>query len=239
LVVKLRSRLTYANVGVTVALVLAGTGLAVASSPGRGAVISTCYRASGGGLRVIDTARKGSAGNCSKKEKALSWNQQGPQGVRGVPGLQGTPGVQGAQGLQGVQGMPGPTFGVMTVGTGAPNPPANPDESSASARNVGRHFAFTLPADGKVYIRFTARDMSATCSPSGIATAGLYLDGAPVPKTLQTIAATAPGLIEFTTIAAVAAGPHAAEVRDDCPVGNVDVTTDPTNSTWTALLLGG
>lgn len=52
-------------------------------------MITACYHKgkSNGVLRVSTT------GNCGKKERALSWNQQGPQGQQGQ---QGPPGPAGA-----------------------------------------------------------------------------------------------------------------------------------------------
>src|SRR2546430_3309774 len=117
---KLRSHLTYANVGVTLALVLATTGFAVASIPGRAGVVSACYQRTSGSLRVIDSAKRGSVGKCRKSEKPLSWNQQGPQGLQGGRGVQGLPGVQGVQGSTGLNGGQG-----VKGDTGAPGPPAS------------------------------------------------------------------------------------------------------------------
>jgi hypothetical protein len=116
---KLRSRLTYANVGVTVALVLATTGLAVASIPAGSGVIFGCYSKNDGALRVIDKGKAGSTGKCRKSEAALSWSQQGRQGIpgsagapgiQGITGLKGDSGIQGIQGLKGDTGVPGPTI---------------------------------------------------------------------------------------------------------------------------------
>jgi len=88
---KLRSRLTYANVAATGALVFAMSGFAVASIPGPGGVVKGCYSKSTGSLRVIDS-KKG----CSKKhERTLSWNQQGPRGLQGIQGGQGIQGIPG------------------------------------------------------------------------------------------------------------------------------------------------
>jgi hypothetical protein len=91
----IRPRLSYANVGTTVALVLAGTGFAVASIPGGRGVISACYGVRGGSLRIIDTARKRSAGHCQRGERLLTWNRTGPVGVPGARGLQGKTGPSG------------------------------------------------------------------------------------------------------------------------------------------------
>jgi hypothetical protein len=74
---RLRSHLTYANVGVTVALILGASGFAVAAIPDDKGEIQACYKKSDGKLRVIDPAKKGSAGKCKSDEKALNWNQKG------------------------------------------------------------------------------------------------------------------------------------------------------------------
>lgn len=92
---KLRSGQGYAFAGVTLALVLAASGFAVASIPGRGGIIHGCYKKHGGGLRVINRSKRGFAGKCRKSEKSLSWNQKG---TPGTPGAQGTPGPQGPAG---------------------------------------------------------------------------------------------------------------------------------------------
>jgi hypothetical protein len=233
---KLRSHLTYANVGVTVALVLATTGFAVASIPGRGGIISACYRGSGGGLRAIDTAKKGSAGKCTKKEKALSWNQQGPRGLQGVPGQ---PGPQGVQGVRGLSGPPGPTFGAATM-SNQQTPAASPDESSANATAQRRHFDFNLPTGGNVYIRYFDRFMARACSAGG-SDAGLYLDGAPIPNGGQQISSVpaSPSATELISMTVAAAGPHAAEVREDCFSGTLGTDSESGFGTWTVLLLGG
>src|SRR3712207_6304236 len=65
---------------VLAALALAATGAAVAGGaiPGGDGVIHGCHNPSGG-LRVIDKEAT-PAQACSKSEKALSWNKEGPQG---------------------------------------------------------------------------------------------------------------------------------------------------------------
>src|SRR6476619_822796 len=87
-----------ATIIAVVALVFAMGGFAVASIPGSGGTISACYRKAGGAVRVIDTARKGPAGRCSRSERSLAFNQQGP---RGLQGIQGTPGQNGTNGSNG------------------------------------------------------------------------------------------------------------------------------------------
>jgi hypothetical protein len=113
--------LSYANVAATVALVLAGTGFAVASIPDRGGVISACYATRGGSLRLIDTVRKGLAGHCGRGERLVTWNQTGRPGL---PGPRGLPGVQGPKGDPGDLGPPGPGASrIYAPPLGIDNPP--------------------------------------------------------------------------------------------------------------------
>jgi hypothetical protein len=52
-----------------------------------------------GAIRIV-----AAPGACNANETALSWNQQGPQGLQGI---QGPPGADGAPGAPGQQGPPG------------------------------------------------------------------------------------------------------------------------------------
>ena len=100
---KLRNRLTYANVGVTIALVLGTTGIGIAAIPGSGGLINACYEKRSGSIRVVDERKK-----CRRGERKLSWNQRGVPGERGAPGESGAPGQPGAQGERGPEGPPNP-----------------------------------------------------------------------------------------------------------------------------------
>ena len=109
--VRVRERLTYANVVATAALVLAmggGAYAAISSIPGPDGVIHGCYAKKGGGLRLV-----GAGAKCAKGERAIAFNQRGPQGTTGTQGLQG---VQGLQGAAGAQGVPGPMTGMLPRG---------------------------------------------------------------------------------------------------------------------------
>jgi type VI secretion system secreted protein Hcp len=83
----------------TIAALGAGGAIAAAAIPSADGTIHACYQtntgASGftGDLRVIDGSNE-----CGNTEQAISWNQQGPQGV---PGVQGPKGDQGNKGDQG------------------------------------------------------------------------------------------------------------------------------------------
>jgi hypothetical protein len=90
-------------------------GVALATIPSSGGVISGCYEKRTGLLRVIDTE---AGKTCMSFETPISWNQQGPKGDPGSAGLAGPAGTDGAQGpagthgeagLPGPQGEPGPT----------------------------------------------------------------------------------------------------------------------------------
>lgn len=78
------------------ALVVVGGGFAYASIPGPDGVISGCRNKSTGVLRVID---RDAGVRCRASERALDWNQVGPQGPPGQEGAQGAAGVQGPPGI--------------------------------------------------------------------------------------------------------------------------------------------
>lgn len=74
-----------------------GGAVAAAAVPEADGVINGCYSTKGslfgspkGSLRVIDEGEM-----CRSSERALPWNQQGPQGEKGDPGLQGPTGPPG------------------------------------------------------------------------------------------------------------------------------------------------
>lgn len=99
------------------------TGAAWAAVPdGETDVIHGCYSRDGG-LRVIapwSADRKLS--ECTSKETAISWNQEGPRGETGRPGADGLPGPAGPQGEPGEKGEPG----IGTVGPMGPTGPIGP-----------------------------------------------------------------------------------------------------------------
>jgi hypothetical protein len=91
------TRITFANVMSLLALCVAlGAGsYAIGAIPGKSGKITGCYHKKRGTLRVIDASKK----KCSKRERTLTWNQQGPagqQGQAGQKGDQGTPGPSGS-----------------------------------------------------------------------------------------------------------------------------------------------
>ena len=70
---------------------------AFASIPDAAGIIHGCYNTTNGTQRIIDTAVE----SCRLGEKAIQWNQTGPQGPQGPQGLQGPPGRKGDTGPAG------------------------------------------------------------------------------------------------------------------------------------------
>lgn len=82
-----------------------GTLVTVAWSqiPAANGVVSACYAAKDGALRVVDEGR-----TCGKSETLLTWDQRGAPGPAGASGPAGAPGAPGAAGLAGPAGATGP-----------------------------------------------------------------------------------------------------------------------------------
>jgi hypothetical protein len=102
---KLRARLTYANVGVTVALVLGMTGFAVAanqSAPSN--TIVACVSRRSGAVRIVSPSAR-----CGRNARKVTWSKHGPRGFAGARGATGPRGARGARGATGARGAQGPT----------------------------------------------------------------------------------------------------------------------------------
>jgi hypothetical protein len=82
------------------ALVAASGGLAVAATSTGGPVIRACTNKKTGALRL--------ASKCSRSERAIRWNQTGPQGPAGPNGAGGPKGANGTTGEAGQAGPQGP-----------------------------------------------------------------------------------------------------------------------------------
>lgn len=99
--------------GATALVLAAGGGAAYAASasiPDSSGVIHGCFKPTSNGsvspLGVIDTTLPG--GMCPKGQRALSWNQTGPQGPAGPVGPTGATGLTGPEGPLGPTGATGP-----------------------------------------------------------------------------------------------------------------------------------
>src|SRR6266566_4249734 len=106
------SRLASASVITSGLIVVAGTA-AFASIPDSAGVIHGCYKAQNGQLRLINWPSQ----HCLKSEKAIMWNEVGPQGI---PGPTGPAGPQGPPGPTGPQGPPGPTGTLVSAEVAGP-----------------------------------------------------------------------------------------------------------------------
>jgi collagen triple helix repeat protein len=120
------SRLSTAVAASLLTLIVAGTvGTAIATIPSTpAAVITGCYSAHNGRLRVID-AQAGE--HCRRHEIEISWNQKGAKGDTGATGDRGPTGATGAKGSTGATGAAG-TAGA----TGATGPSGATGSSGAT-----------------------------------------------------------------------------------------------------------
>jgi large repetitive protein len=105
-------------IGIAV-FVLAGATSALAThgspAPSATGTITVCHESDGDDLRVVSSASK-----CKRKERALTWNVEGPAGAAGPAGS------AGAQGPAGPAGERGPAGASGTDGAQGPTGPAGP-----------------------------------------------------------------------------------------------------------------
>lgn len=204
-----------------VAIFLALNGVAVA--------VQVADQKGSKGVAQVATTKKAKA---TKKKKGRP-GPPGPAGPQGIQGLQGPPGSPGAAGI------PGPTFADAESANIQGDPSANPDEGGP-AFGV-RVFDFTLPSAGKVYLRFLNGSIGLSCT-FGQGFAGLYLDDNPVLNTRLVLEPhTSAALREFVAVtpAPISPGAHTAEVKFDCPAGDLSAASTADSGSWTVLLLGG
>lgn len=107
-----------------IALPLAGAvahATAAAGAGGGSGLIAVCYGKSGV-PRIVTS----SPARCSKGERSLSWNQQGPRGLDGAAGPQGPKGDTGAAGLPGAKGDTGAAGAIGPAGSAGAIGPSGP-----------------------------------------------------------------------------------------------------------------
>jgi hypothetical protein len=97
----------------TIALVLAASGFAVAAIPGPNGNIRGCFKKKGGKLRVIQHNKK-----CRQGERRLVWSKRGPAGAPGQPGARGETGGTGPAGSPAASAFLGHTTDPLDDATG-------------------------------------------------------------------------------------------------------------------------
>lgn len=130
---KLRARLTFANVGVTVALVLGMTGFAVAANQSASSdTITACVARRGGAVRIVSPNAR-----CGRHARKVTWSKQGPRGFAGARGATGARGARGSRGSTGARGA-----------TGATGPAGSfPDQLSRGQTLRGTYYAGGVQTD--------------------------------------------------------------------------------------------
>ncbi len=216
-----RLKLSYANVVATLALFIAlgGTGYAVSQLPKNSVKSKQIAK---NAVRSAEVA-----GNAIRSGEVESGSLLADDFAPG----------QLPAGQDGAQGPPGPTFAAFD-GEGA-DPVANPDSILFGEE-------ITTPAAGKLLVFFTVGEGSGadglyvTCS-AGNPTAGLYVDGVPVPDTRMNLDNGVAALqSQFGVTAGILpAGVHQIAMKVDCATGSFSTGLTSHNRSFGAILLGG
>ena len=209
-----------AMVVAVIALLVALGGIAAASIPGKGGVITACYLKTGGSLRVLNTSRPGASGRCHRNERTLTWNQLGRQGI---------------QGKKGNTGPPGPTEGTSA------------DFFSNTSQNVTVDATrdaspFTTTQAGHVFVSKFIDAISATCAGEANVRFVLVVDGARLPGSFVDSVPNGTTVSNVTltgvTPTVLAAGPHTASIGIACGGTGVTNSSFDADQGVTAVVLG-
>jgi hypothetical protein len=141
----------------TLAVVAVTAGVAYATNPGSGGKFTACVLNRVGTIRLIDSAKTGLRGKCSKRETKVTWNAKGPVGPAGATGPAGT-GAPGPKGNTGPAGLTGPTGD-----TGASDPPplaAVISNGCGSAYIGSDATGETIPTQNRCDVAFGGHDLS-------------------------------------------------------------------------------
>jgi hypothetical protein len=152
---RLRSKITYANVMATIAVFLAlgGGALAATSFVGSDGTIKGCVSSSGN-LKVLKPGKK-----CGKGTTKIAWNQKGPAGQAGAACLSSDPKCKGPKG----DACPSSDSNCR----GAAGAPGSPAASTLTGR-TGNFFidAFAYPSGATPGTGFDAEGDASTLSPA-------------------------------------------------------------------------
>lgn len=199
--------------GFLLALTAGAFGAAFAVADSSSPVISACVRHTSGVFYAADP--------CRPRDTRLSWNVAGPPGPAGVAGPAGPAGPAGATGPQ---GPPGATAGAQSGGIDPPALDGLPNQSQTLTDT-----AVTTSQLGSVFAVGHA-DLKIDCGPliCGF-TAGLYLDGKPIPGSARNIdlpvfAFTDETLELFGIAPGVPAGTHHITIGLRAPVHLPSIT---------------
>lgn len=208
---------------VVAVLVITATGGAYAAVQGASSTISACVHQRSGGLY---TGRP-----CARHDRSLTWNVVGPQGP---PGMSGPPGPPGLTGPPGPPGPPGSVAGVLGAQSGGIDPPSLdglPNQIETLTDTV-----LSTSQSGDV-LAIGHADLQIDCGALACGfTAGLYVDGQPVPGSARTIDlpvfASSEETVELFGIApSVPAGTHHITIGLRAPVHLPSITVgDETHS---------
>jgi hypothetical protein len=166
-----------------------------------------------GGVKSIVSAKK-------SQQQAL----RGPRGPRGPRGFRGRRGKRGLRGIRGPTGLTGAKGATGARGaTGPPGPTKAAVSPSVTPTGTGSVVATTtITTTTTAALLVNGKDIGAgmTCQASGSCSVkfGLYVDGIPVPGSVQLLSAGASGsdfapIVTYGVIAGVAAGTHTVTMR--------------------------
>lgn len=194
-------------------LAVAATGGAYAAVHAASNSISACVRHHSGELY---TGRP-----CARHDRPVTWNVVGPQGPQGVPGPAGTPGPPGPP------GPPGSAAGVLGAQSGGIDPPGLdglPNQTETLTDTV-----LSTSQSGDV-LAVGHADLQIDCGSLVCGfTAGLYVDGQPVPGSARNIelpvfTSTEETLELFGIAPSVPAGTHHITIGLRSPVRLPSIT---------------
>jgi hypothetical protein len=217
-------------IAVGLVVLAAACGGAYAAGQASTPTISACVRHTSGVFYA--------AAQCRRRDTRLTWNVKGPIGPGGPAGPQGTAGPPGPAGPSGPKGDPGPTAGAENGGI---DPPGLGSTSNATQTLTDTVLPTSQP--GGVFA-FGHVDVHLDCGPLFCAfTAGLYVDGQPVPGSARNVelpvfSSTEETLDLFGVMPGISAGTHHITIGLRSPVRLPSITVD--NETHSAAIaLGG